>query len=93
MKTKIHLGLLIVFIATSISVRAQDNPAKQAAARAALVKMLFDLSQPQTPPPTTPPATNTTPWNMPEPSRELTIARTNYTAGQTWSCPRQLPSR
>jgi len=73
MKNKIYFGLWLIFIATSISVRAEDNPA-QAAARAALVKMLFDLNQPQTPP-----ATNATPWNMPEPSRELTITRPDST--------------
>jgi hypothetical protein len=76
MKNKICFGLWLIFIATSVSVRAEDNPA-QAAARAALVKMLFEANQPQTPPATNQLATNATPWDMPEPSRELTIARTN----------------
>jgi hypothetical protein len=49
MKTKIKIVLLVALAASFISVRAEDNPS-QAAARAALVKKLFDLdrSQPQT---------------------------------------------
>ncbi len=84
MKTKIYLGLCVVCIASCLSVLAEDNPA-QAAARAALVKMLMDSNPPQTQPVSNitslyaiePPAelatakTNPAPA-MPEPSRELT---------------------
>jgi hypothetical protein len=50
MKTKILAGLFIVLAAGFIPVLADDNP-DQAAARAALVKKLFELSQPPLRPP------------------------------------------
>jgi hypothetical protein len=46
MNTKILTGLIIVLAASSIAIRAEDNPS-QAAARAALAKRLFEFEPPQ----------------------------------------------
>ena len=68
---KTGICLCLIFTATCLALHADDNPA-QAAARAALVKMLMDLNQAQTKP-----VSNTTSLYSIEPPAELSAAKTN----------------
>jgi hypothetical protein len=84
MKIQIYFGLCLLLGASSFSVRADDNPA-QAAARAALVKMLMESSPPPTPPSPPAPSSNTS-WAVAQPG-ETIVVRTNTTQAKVVLAP------
>jgi hypothetical protein len=77
MKNKILAGLLVCFTTGFVCAFAEDNPA-QAAARAALMKKLFEPDHPQPPPATNwDSATVLPPANFPNTKPQIKTAATN----------------